>query len=140
MRDAACSVVEGSLEIIFNEVVPSVDLEVSVHLSALGLEGILVASNQKLLSVVGVVIWTEQDETELGDFSSVLGLELEVVDHPSATHTVSFFKGYFAKTCTYLELFWGMEALKSSQVSVLAPSLSISTEVLSAEHLKMMYL
>lgn len=82
-RASPCSVVKSLDESLLVKIVPSVDLEISVDLGHLGLDKVLVAGNDELLSVVGVVIWRVHDETELGHLSAIGLLVLEVIDHPS---------------------------------------------------------
>lgn len=69
--------------VILNEVVPSVDLEISVYLGYLGFNNVFVASNDELLGVVSIVIWGVHNEAELGYLSAVLLLILEVINDPS---------------------------------------------------------
>ena len=65
-----------------NEIVPSVDLEISVHLGYLSFKNIFVDSNDKLLGFVSVVIWGVHNEAEFGYVSAVLLLPLEVIYYP----------------------------------------------------------
>lgn len=58
-----------SLELLddrsLNQVVPSVHLPVTIGLANFGLELILVACDDELLSIVSIVIWGVHDEDEL---------------------------------------------------------------------------
>ena len=77
------SLLECLDHIIMLEIVPSVDLEISVHLRNLGFNNILVASNDELLGVVIVLIWGVHNETELRNLSAVLLIPFEVINDPS---------------------------------------------------------
>jgi hypothetical protein len=69
-------------EVLFNKVVPSVDLEISVYLGHLGLKNIFVASDDELLGVVSSIIWGVHNEAELGYLSAVLLVPLKVIYYP----------------------------------------------------------
>jgi hypothetical protein len=77
------SLLECLDHIIMLEIVPSVDLEISVHLRNLGFNNILVACNDELLGVVIVLIWGVHNETELRNLSAVLLIPFEVINDPS---------------------------------------------------------
>ena len=68
--------------LIVIEIVPSVDLEISVHLGYLGFENIFVACDDELLGVVGGVIWGVHNKAELGYFSAIILLPFKVINDP----------------------------------------------------------
>ena len=76
------SLLECLDHVIMNEIVPSVDLEISVHLGNFGFKDIFVASDDELLGVVIVVIWGVHNEAELGYLSAVSLFPLEVINDP----------------------------------------------------------
>jgi hypothetical protein len=58
-------------------------LEISVDLWNLGFELILVACNNKLLSVIMVIIWAIDNEAKFRDLSSISFSPLKVINGPS---------------------------------------------------------
>ena len=70
-------------EVLLDEIIPPVDLEVSVDLRHLGLHEILVACDNELLGIVSVIVWGIHDEADLGNVSAIALVVLEIINDPS---------------------------------------------------------
>ena len=121
------SIVESLDEICLDQVVPSVDLEISVDLGYLGFDLILVACHHELFSVVSIIIRGVHDVKNLANFSAISLLILKIVDNPS-----KIYNKIKEEIKAYLELFFGTDSMKCSQVSPLSPIFSITTDDLSS--------
>ena len=83
-----CSVVESLDEVFFDQIVPSVDLEVSVYLRHFGFDLVLVASYHELLGIISIVVRGVHDVTDLGNLPAISLLVFEIIDDPSK-YTIS---------------------------------------------------
>ena len=79
---ASCSA-EDLREVLLNEIVPPVDLEVTVDFADLSLDRVLVAGNGELFTGISVVIRAVNEEAELRDLAAIRMRELEVIHDPS---------------------------------------------------------
>lgn len=77
------SIVESLDEVFFNQIVPSINLEISIDLRYFGFDLILVASYHKLFSIISIVIRRVHDVENLGNLSSISLLVFKIVYGPS---------------------------------------------------------
>lgn len=123
---------EFGLDSLGIQVIPIINLEVSVRLEFL-LQSGLVGGHHKFLLWISSPVWCECYQHDLWHFTTVGRLPLEIDDSPSVKKVMRI--RWWATNVTYLELAFSMEFFISSQVSSLSPTFSTTISDLSSLHL-----